>query len=90
MTKSLFTLSYFTFKIYMRKIYFKIFIAIIFILYIIYFIKIFTHMTIEGFTPKINSICRPYIRNINQKYETFVSNYGTNVIINKLRKWDIY
>jgi hypothetical protein len=74
----------------MRKIYFKIFIGIIIILWIIYFIQILTPITNEGFTPKINSLCRPYIRDINQKYETFVSNYGTNVIINKLRKWKIY
>lgn len=76
----------------MRKIYFKILIAIIIILWIIYFIQNYTYVFTknEGFTPKINSLYRPYIRSINQNYETFVSNYGTNVIMNKLKKWNIY
>ena len=44
----------------------------------------------EGFTPKINSLYRPYVRNMNQTYETFVNNYGPNVIMTKLKKWNIY
>ena len=39
----------------------------------------------EGFTPKINSLYRPYVRNMNHNYETFMNNYGPNVIINKLK-----
>ena len=74
----------------MRKIYFKIFVGIIIILWIIYFIQTYTSIMNEGFTPKINSMYRPYIRNLNQGYESFVSNYGPNVVINKLRKWNIY
>lgn len=74
----------------MHKIYFKVLIGIIFILWIIYFMQTILFIKNEGFTSKINSICRPYIRNINQNYETFVSNYGPNVIMNKLKKWDIY
>jgi hypothetical protein len=74
----------------MRKIYFKIFVGIIIILWIIYFLQTYTSIVNEGFTPKINSLCRPYIRHMNQSYETFVSNYGSNVIMNKLRKWNIY
>ena len=70
----------------MRKIYFKIFVSIIILLWIIYF----TYYTAEGFTPKINSLYRPYVRNINQTYETFVDNYGPNVIMTKLKKWNIY
>jgi hypothetical protein len=38
----------------------------------------------------VSSMCRPYIRNLNQKYETFVNNYGPNVIMTKLKKWNIY
>jgi hypothetical protein len=74
----------------MRKIYFKIFVSIIIVLWIIYFIQTYTSVLNEGFTPKINSLYRPYVRNINQKYETFVNNYGPNVIITKLKKWNIY
>lgn len=74
----------------MRKIYFKIFVGIIVILWIIYFIQTYSIVKNEPFTPKINSMYRPYVRNMNQKYETFVSNYGPNVIVNKLKKWNIY
>lgn len=79
----------------MRKIYFKILITIIIILWIIYFIQTLiqtyykTYIN-EGFTPKIHSFYRPYIRDINQQYESFVTNYGPNVIMNKLKKWNIY
>jgi hypothetical protein len=73
----------------MRKhIYFNILITIIAILWIIYFIQSFTH--IESFTPKIHSMYRPYIRSINQQYESFASDYGPNVVMNKLKKWNIY
>ena len=78
----------------MRKIYLTLFITIIIILWIIYFIQsykpLFYIENIEGFTPQIHSIYRPYIRNFNQKIETFIHNYGPNVIITKLRKWNIY
>lgn len=71
----------------MRNIHLKIFIFIIavFIIFFIIFSKRY-----EGFTPKINSLYRPYLRNVNQMYESFVNNYGPNVIITKLRKWNIY
>ena len=73
----------------MRNKYFNILVSIIVILWIIYFIQ--TYLIInEGFTPKINSFYRPYVRNIRNKYETFINNYGPNIIINKLRKWNIY
>jgi hypothetical protein len=74
----------------MRKIYFKILIGIIVILWVIYFIQSYTCIINEGFTPKINSLYRPYVRNMNQTYETFVNNYGPNVIMTKLKKWNIY
>jgi dolichol kinase len=45
---------------------------------------------VEGFTPKINAMYRPYVRDINNKYESFMNNYGPDVIMNKLKKWDIY
>jgi len=77
----------------MGKIYFKLFIGIIISLWIIYFIQYFIfepNYSVETFTPKINSMYRPYVRTINSNYENFVSNYGPNVIMNKLKKWNIY
>jgi hypothetical protein len=44
----------------------------------------------EGFTPKINSLCRPHLRNIRVNYETFENKYGSDFIINKLKKMNIY
>ena len=74
----------------MKKIYLKLFIQIIILLWIIYFIKTYFFDTKEPFTPKLNSLYRPYIRDANQKYESFMNNYGPNVIITKLKKWNIY
>ena len=74
----------------MYKPYFNIIIGIISILFIIYFIQSFICISNEGFTSQINSLYRPYIRNINQNYDTFVSNYGTDTIIHKLKKFHIY
>jgi len=82
----------------MRKIYLNIFIGIIVILWFIYFIQTYTSIitstqkkkTNEGFTPKINSLYRQYVRNINQNYEEFVNNYGPNIIMNKIKKWNIF
>jgi hypothetical protein len=78
----------------MRKIYLKLLIGIVIALWIIYFIqsysRLFNDKLNEGFTPRINSMCRPYIRSINTFYESFINNYGPNVIITKLRKWNIY
>jgi hypothetical protein len=72
----------------MRKIYFKILVGLVVLLWVIYFIQSFTKY--EGFTPRINSLYRPHIRRFNQVYESFVNNYGPKVIMNKLRKWNIY
>jgi hypothetical protein len=74
----------------MRKIYFKLLVGIIVLLWLVYFIQIFSSVGNEGFTPKINSIYRPYVRHINNTYENFINNYGPNVIMNKLKKWNIY
>jgi hypothetical protein len=74
----------------MRKIYFKLFVGIIVVLWIIYFLQTYIFSINEGFTPKVNSLYRPYVRNINQTYESFMNNYGPNVIITKLKKWDVY
>lgn len=74
----------------MYKPYFNIIIGIISILFIIYFIQTFIFISNEGFTSKINSIYRPYIRNLNQTYDTFVSNNGTDTIIHKLKKLHIF
>ena len=72
----------------MQKIYLKIFVGIIILLWIIYIIQTyFIYSNKESF---ISSICRPYIRKANQEYESFVNNYGANVIITKLKKWNIY
>ena len=69
-----------------KKIYFKLFVSIILVLWIIYFMQTWK----EGFTPKIHSMYRPYVRDIEQKYESFVNNYGSDVVMNKLKKWNIY
>jgi len=73
----------------MRKICLKILIAIIVFLWVIYFIQSFA-VKQEQFTPKINSMYRPYVRTLNQTYETFVNNYGSTVVINNLKKWNVY
>jgi hypothetical protein len=72
----------------MGKIYFKTLLGLVVLLWGIYLIQGFTKY--EGFTPKIHSLYRPYIRQMNQRYEGVVINYGPSVIINKLRKWNIY
>ena len=75
----------------MRKyICIALLLAIILILWIIYFIQTYTNVMNEGFTPKINGMYRPYVRMINQNYETFVTNYGSDIIMNKLKKWNLY
>jgi len=45
---------------------------------------------VEHFTPKINGMYRPYVRHASQKYEHYMNNYGPDVIINKLKKWNIF
>ena len=74
----------------MRKIYIKPLISILIIVIIIYVIQLFIKTNYEPFTPKINGLYRPHIRNFNQIYETFINNYGPNVILTKLKKWNIY
>ena len=84
----------------MRKItttnkYLKILIGIVVFLWIIYFIQMLIanknkNKWKEGFTPRIRGIYRPYVRTMNRGFESFVNNYGPNVIMNKLRKWNIY
>ena len=86
----------------MRKInttnkYLKILIGIVVFLWIIYFIQMLIasknknkNKCKEGFTPRIRGIYRPYVRTMNRGFESFVNNYGPNVIMNKLRKWNIY
>ena len=73
----------------MRKNYLKLFLGSIFILWIIYFIQTYFYIQ-EPFTHRIHSFYRPYVRQFNQTYESFINNYGSNVIINKLKKWNIY
>ena len=72
----------------MGKIYFKILVGIVVLIWAIYLIQGFTKY--EGFTPKINSLYRPYVRQMNKHYDGFVLNYGPKIIMNKLIKWNIY
>jgi len=88
----------------MRKIYLKILIGIVVILWVIYFIQQMNRSDSnsdcgccnnnnnnkEGFTSNIKGLYRPYVRTLNQKYESFINNYGSNVVFTKLRKWNIY
>jgi hypothetical protein len=82
--------------LYMAKNWNK---TLIFILLIsIYIIARLMHLSrhytrlkeVESFTPKINGMYRPYVRHINHHYESFMNNYGPDVIINKFKKWGIY
>jgi len=89
-------------KITTSKKYLKILIGIVVFLWIIYFIQMLIASKNknkdknkgknkkEGFTPRIRGLYRPYVRTMNQGFESFVNNYGPNVIMNKLRKWNIY
>ena len=73
----------------MRQIYLKILIGIICVLWIIYFIQNVKFDKNEGFIPMGASIYRPYIRNMNQIYENFSNNYGSHIIMTKLKKYKI-
>jgi hypothetical protein len=44
--------------------------------------------TQENFTSKINGFCRPHIRNVRLKYESFINEYGNDYIIIKFKKMD--
>ena len=91
-------------KITTSKKYLKILIGIVVFFWIIYFIQMLiasknknkdknkgkNKNKKEGFTPRIRGLYRPYVRTMNQGFESFVNNYGPNVIMNKLRKWNIY
>jgi NADH:ubiquinone oxidoreductase subunit 3 (subunit A) len=90
-------------KINTTNKYLKILIGIVVFLWIIYFIQMLIasknknknkdknkNKGKEGFTPRIRGLYRPYVRTMNQGFESFVNNYGPNVIMNKLRKWNIY
>ena len=72
----------------MRKIYLNILIGIIVCLWAIYFIQSFYKK--EPFTPRLHGLYRPHIRKLHKHYENFVNNYGPNVVMTKLKKWNIY
>lgn len=79
----------------MRKGYINILIGIVVLLWVNYlfesiYLSSNCNGNCEGFTPRINGFCRPYIRNMRQTYESFISNYGPQVVVNKLKKWNIY
>ena len=44
----------------------------------------------EPFVPRLKEFYRPCVRNMNQRYEHFMNNYGPNVVMVKLKKWNIY
>lgn len=74
-----------------RNIYFKILISIVILLWLIYFIQNYIdNYKKETFIPTLKEFYRPRIRNINQRYEQFMNNYGPSVIRTKLKKWNIY
>ena len=43
----------------------------------------------ELFTPFIRNTYRPYVRYVNNNFESFVGNYGPEVVKNKLKKWNL-
>jgi hypothetical protein len=67
-----------------------IFILLLFIFIVARLNRLSRHYTrlkenqVETFTPKINGMYRPYVRHINHHYESFMNNYGPDVIINIL------
>ena len=71
------------------NIYLKLIILLVVIL-IIYKIFLINSFTIEGFTPRIRQMYRPYLRHMHLQIETFKNNYNMTTFINKLRKWNIY
>lgn len=74
----------------MSNKYLKILISIVILLWIAYFIQSYIVDKKEPFVPRLKELYRPYIRNMNQSYEHFMNNYGPNVVMVKLKKWNIY
>ena len=72
------------------NIYIKVLSIILSFIVVIISYKIIYSKITEGFTPKIRQMYRPVIRNVNNKIETFMSNYNVNLLTNKLKKWNIY
>ncbi len=64
-----------------------IILIILAVIYFYYFVYNKKYSYNEHFTPKINSLYRPHIRNMRLKYENFTDNYGHNFIINKLHNF---
>ena len=44
----------------------------------------------EGFTPKIRSMYRPYMRNMRVKLEGYTNKYNSDYLIGFLRKFGLY
>ena len=65
--------------------YLTLFIAVVVSLWVVYFIQTYWFVKQDGFA----TLYRPYIRHINHRYETFMNNYGPNVIIHKLKRWNL-
>jgi len=76
----------------MIKIKNKYFYVILIILVIILTLRFINNSEIikESFTPRIRQIYRPYIRQVNNKVESFVSYYNWETLKNKLKKMGIY
>jgi hypothetical protein len=68
----------------------RFWIAMLIILAAIYFYLYKYHNIQENFTPRLNLFVRPHLRNMRLNYETFKNNYGSDFIINKLKKMNIY
>jgi hypothetical protein len=46
--------------------------------------------TEEGFTPKIRSMYRPYVRNMRISLESYTNKYNSDYLIGLLRKVGVY
>lgn len=69
--------------------YLYLLISLVITLWIIYlFVDTDTDTDTEKKEPFTSRI-RPHIRTVNKLYEGFIDNYGVNVIMTKLRKWNI-
>ena len=60
------------------------------ILVAIYFYLYVYKKSQEGFIPRLNLLVRPHLRNVRLASEIFTNNYGLDVIIQKLKKMNIY
>lgn len=60
------------------------------IILIIFVVSCSLKNTKEGFTPKIRSMYRPYMRNIRLGIESYTTPYNTDFFIGFFRKFGLY